>query len=422
VTPPAPTRAALGLLALLTALNVLNFIDRQLVGSLAPFLIAELGLSRAAIGLLQGFAFVLVYTVAGLLLGPLADRTSRPRLIAGGLAVWSAATALSGTARGLGHLALARMLVGVGEAALTPAALSMLADVLPASWLARAAGIYYAGVSIGAGLSLVVAGLIAPAFGWRACFLALGVAGLLAAAAMSRLQDPAGHQVAARAAVRGRAGLEIGRDLAALLRGAPALPLVMLGGALTTYAAASGIHWLTWLVHERGFGFRRAAFLAGVIYAVAGLCGNVLGGWFADWCERRWRGGRIWSMVVMVLALLPFALLFLFVPPNTPVFFACWFLTAMGSTTWYGPLFATTQEFAPPGIRSTTVAFLMLVINVLGVGLGPWITGLIGDRVSLTRGILVSLIVGACSVVPLAIAARRCERDKERVNPTGRAG
>jgi MFS family permease len=417
VTSPAPTRAALGLLALLTALNVLNFIDRQLVGSLAPLLIAELGLSRAAIGLLQGFAFVLVYTVVGLLLGPVADRTSRPRLIAGGLAVWSAATALSGAAQGFGHLALARMLVGVGEAALTPAALSMLADVLPASWLGRAAGIYYAGVSIGAGLSLVVAGLIAPVLGWRACFLVLGVAGLLAAAAVAWLKDPAGHQTAARAAVRGRAGVETARDLAALLRNAPALPLVMLGGAFTAFAAASGIHWLTWLVEERGYSFRRAAFLAGVIYAGAGLCGNVLGGWFADWCERRWRGGRVWSMVVTVLALLPFALLFLLAQPGTPMFFVGWFLASMGSTTWYGPLFATAQELAPARIRSTTVAFLMLVINVLGVGLGPWITGLIGDRFSLTRGILVSLVVGACSVVPLTIAARRYERDLGRVNP-----
>jgi MFS family permease len=207
------------------------------------------------------------------------------------------------------------------------------------------------------------------------------------------------------------------RGLAALLRGAPALVLTMLGGALTTYAAASGIHWLTWMVQERGFSFRRAAFLGGVIYAVAGLCGNVSGGWFADWCARRWRGGRVWSMVITTLALLPFALLFLVSPANTPVFFACWFLIALGSTTWYGPLFATAQDFAPPQIRSTTIAFLMLVINVLGVGLGPWITGLIGDHVSLTRGILVSIMVGACAAVPFAIAAHRYERDRGRVNP-----
>ena len=414
---PAPTRAALGLLALLTALNVLNFVDRQLVGSLAPLLMAELGLSRAAIGLLQGFAFVLVYTAAGLALGPLADRVRRPRLIAVGLAVWSAATALSGAARGFGHLAAARMLVGVGEAALTPAALAMLADVMPSAWLARAIGVYYAGVSLGAGLSLIVAGLVAPAFGWRACFFALGVAGLVAAVAVGWLPDPAGRRAPAREAVRSRAGAEVARELAALLRGAPALPLLMLGGALMTFAAASGIHWITWLVQERAFTFRRAAFLAGVIYAVAGLCGNVLGGWFADWCASRWRGGRIWSMVVTVLGQLPCGLLFLFSPPGSAAFYAGWFLISLGSTTWYGPLFATAQDIAPVRIRSTTVALLMLVINVLGVGFGPWITGLIGDRVSLTRGILVSLLVGACSVVPCAVAALRYERDRERVNP-----
>ena len=422
MTAQTPSRAGLLLLAFLTFLNVLNFVDRQLIAGLAPLLMADLGLTRAQIGLLSGFAFVLVYTLAGLLLGAAADRISRPRLIAAGLVVWSAATALSGAARHFGHLVSARMLVGVGEATLTPAALSMLAEVLPPTWLARAGGIYYAGVSIGAGLSLIISGLLAPRFGWRFCFVSLGVVGVAVAGAVLALRDPrAGRAPGDGRRPGGTAGRRPGApapflaDLGhvlARLRTVPALTLALAGGVLVTYAAASAVHSVTWLVQERGYGFRQAALTAGVIYAAAGLCGNVFGGWFADWCEQRWAGGRMGSMAVVVAALLPFNLLFLTLAPGTLLFHVSWFLSVVSATAWYGPLFATAQDLVPARVRSTSIAFLMLVINVLGVGLGPWVTGLVGDRSSLTRGLLVAAVVGGLAVVPFAVGARRYAADR----------
>jgi MFS family permease len=373
---------------------------------------------------------VVVYSVAGLALGAAADRVSRPRLIAAGLAAWSLATALSGAAQHFGHLVLARMFVGIGEATLTPAALAMLGEVLPPGWRARASGIYYAGVSIGAGLSLVVSGLIAPHYGWRLCFFVLGAVGLAVAVPLLAVPDPRAVRDGSRAtrtsgaAVPGRPVLstsEAVRELWTALRTTPALGLTLAGGVLVTFAAASAIHSVTWLVQERGYAFRQAAFTAGAIYAVAGLCGNVFGGWFADWCERRWTGGRLWSMVVTALVLLPFNVLFLTLPPNGPVFALSWALTVVSATAWYGPLFATAQELVPPRIRSTSIAFLMLVINVLGVGLGPWVTGLVGDAASLTRGLLVSVVVGASSIGPFALAARRYAADRDRVAPANAA-
>ena len=183
-------RGAWRLLLALAALNVLGYVDRQLVAALAPVLMAELGLSRADIGLLIGPVFVVVFGFTTLFLGAAADLWRRPRIIAGGLAVWSVATAFTGTASGFGTLAVWRALVGVGEAALPPTAVSMLGDRYPSSRLGFATSVYYAGIPVGFAVSLAAAGWLVPRFGWRACFLLLGALGLVAVAAVWRMDDP----------------------------------------------------------------------------------------------------------------------------------------------------------------------------------------------------------------------------------------
>ena len=165
--PPSREPGAARLVAAVTALNILAFVDRQLVVALAPLLIAELGLTRAQIGLLVGVSFIFVFAVGTLLTGVLADRSNRPRLMALGLAVWSGATALTATANGMASLVAWRSLVGVGEAALPATALAMIGDRVPARRLGLATGVFYAGVPIGFALSFALSGLIGPRLGWR---------------------------------------------------------------------------------------------------------------------------------------------------------------------------------------------------------------------------------------------------------------
>jgi MFS family permease len=407
MTPAASTDrvspSGWALLVFLTALNVLNFVDRQLISSLAPLLIADLGLTRAEIGLLMGFAFVVFYTLMGVLLGVAADRVSRTRLLAAGLTLWSGMTAASGLATSFVHLAVPRVLVGVGEATLTPAALSMLGDAIPRSRLGMATGVYYAGIPLGTALSLFVAGWMAPHFGWRACFLVLGLVGLLAVGLLFVFREPP------------RCGMAVGQALPTLtqigdavgqaFRTRPALGLVILGGTLLAYTAGSALHAVTWLVQERGFDFRTAAFTAGAIAAGAGFTGNLAGGWFADWCARRWRGGRLWSLVLMTVAATPVAVTFYVVPASSPLFYACWFVASASTTIWFGPVFAAVQELSPLATRSTVVGVALLVMNLGGVGPGPYVTGVLGDRSSLTVGLLSSLGVGLLAVVPFALGA-----------------
>ena len=406
------SRSAWGLLLFLTALNILNFVDRMLIASLAPLLIRDLGLSRAQIGLLTGFGFVFFYTFVGLFLGMAADRFRRLPLIAAGVALWSAMTALSGWARSFVALAIPRIFVGIGEATLTPAAISMLADSFPPRRLGLAVGVYYAGIPLGLATALISSSIIAPRYGWRFSFFVLGILGLVATAALFLFREPERKRVAES---KTRPALaEIVRDLTRALIERPALTLALVGGSLLCYGSGAALLGVTWLVEERGFQYSDAAFRAGIVAVVAGFLGNVAGGAFGDFCEKRFKAGRLWSLVIMTVFLSIPAWLFYSIAPGTVLWYACWLLTSAGTTAWFGPLFSAYQELAPAHTRSTMVAFALLVLNLLGVGPGPLITGMIGDARSLNYGLLASVIITALAVVPFAFAARSEARRVER--------
>lgn len=410
------SRSAWGLLFFLTALNILNFVDRMIIASVAPLLMADLHLSRAQIGLLTGFGFVFFYTLVGLFLGMAADRYRRLPLIGVGLVLWSAMTAVSGWARSFIQLAIPRIFVGIGEATLTPASISMLSDAFPPRRLGFAIGVYYAGIPLGLATALISSSYIAPRFGWRFSFFALGVLGLIATAFLAVLREPERRR-AATAAENGSAApaprplarptmRELLRDLSGALVGRPALTLALLGGALLCYGSGAALLGVTWLVEERGFAYADAAFRAGVVAVIAGFAGNVAGGVFADACARRFRTGRLWSLVIMTAFFTVPAWLFYTITPGTPLFYACWLLTSAGTTAWFGPLFSAYQELSPLQTRSTIVAFALLVLNLLGVGPGPLITGMIGDARGLSYGLVISLAITAFAIIPFALAAR----------------
>jgi hypothetical protein len=202
-------------------------------------------------------------------------------------------------------------------------------------------------------------------------------------------------------------------DLGRALTERPATGLVMLGGAGLAYGSAAALHGVTWLVEERGFPFAKAAYTAGFMSVTSGFIGNLAAGWFADWCARRWHGGRSSSLVIMTLFFAPFSVAFFVLPPSSLFFYACWFVSAASTVAYFGPVFSAVQELAPSRVRSSTVALGLLVMNILGVGPGPWITGLIGDRASLTMGLLTSVGVSTLSVVAFAAAARRWPRARD---------
>jgi MFS family permease len=387
----------LRLVAAVAALNTLSFVDRQLVVAVAPLLIADLGLTRAEIGLLVGISFMGVYSIGTLVLGVLADRWNRPRLIALGLGVWSTATAMTATAGGMTSLAAWRSLVGMGEAALPATALSMIGDHVPPRRMGLAAGVFYAGVPVGFAVSFLLAGVIGPRLGWRACFALLGVLGLAAAVLVLRVQDPPRRGASS--------GTEAGlRRIVPALRERPMILVLTAVGVLLVFTSAASQHTITWLVAERGFEYARAALLSGAVTLVAGLAGNLAIGAITDRARQAHPSLRLVALGAVSAIGLVAALGFYTLPPRSAAFYACWAVGQAYLLGWYGSLVAAVDERAPDGRRATVLGLFLLVINLLGVASGPYVTGLIGDRASLTRGLLFSLAPGATGALMLALA------------------
>ena len=397
-----------GAVAALGGLNVLSYVDRQMLVALAPLLIADLGLSRAQIGLLVGVSFIGVFALGTLVVGVLADRWSRPRLMAGGLAAWSAATALTGAATGFGTLAACRALVGIGEATLPPSALSMLGDRVPPRRVGFANGVFYAGIPLGFAVSFGLAGWIGPWLGWRACFLALGAMGLVAVGLVWRMTDPPRRGASPREEASGLAATA--RAFRGAFAARPALPLLILGGTLLVYASASSQHTIIWLVEERGFAYPRAAFLSAALTATAGLLGNLGVGALTDRARRRHSGANLVALGGLGALGLAAAALFYHLPRASAFFYPCWFLAQAWLLGWYGPLVAAIDDLAPPGRRAAFLGFALLVVNVVGVSSGPYLTGLVGDRAGLTAGLTWSLLpaaLGALLVAAIGLAEMR---------------
>lgn len=381
------TKVGYGLLVLLAIMNVLNFVDRQLLSSFANFIVPDLGLTNTEFGLLTGLVFIVFYAVAGLFMGALADMVNRPRLIGTAMVAWSALTAASGLATNFITLALPRIFIGVGESALTPTAMSLLADRFPPSRLGFATGCYYMGVPIGVGASLLVAGVLGPAIGWRNCFYLLGGLGVAFAIVVFQVKETRGHgqDAAARAAARPKLGQLLSVFLTAL-KGSPALQLTICAGVVVHFVLGAATFDQLWLVRERDFDKAEIAVISGVVAMIAGVIGNLFGGTASDRWVRATGQSRPMFMVWMLLALLPVNLCYRLAPPDSPLFWVGITVAYFQLGAFYGPTFSTVQELCPPQVRSTVVAFYIMALNVVGLGVGVTGAGIMADALT-ARGV-----------------------------------
>lgn len=428
MTQPARERIEprnLAFLGFLTLLNVMNFVDRQLLASFANYIVPDLGLSNAQFGWLTGFAFIVFYSAMGLFSGALADLVHRPRLVGGALTLWSALTAASGAARGFVTLLVPRMFIGVGESVLTPASMSMLADRFPAARMGFAAGVYYMGVPLGVAVSLLTVGYLGPAIGWRQCFYLLGVLGVALAAVMFFVKEtPRRHVDASAPPARiSAAGLrEIARALARALAASPALVATIAGGVAFHFILGASAFDQLWLVQERGFERAEIARLSGWIGGAAGVAGNLFGGFAGDWWQRNTRHGRPMFLFWVGLVLTPMGFAYRLAEGGSALF---WIGLAFGFFqlgTFYGPTFATVQELVPPQIRASVVAFYILMLNLVGLGVGITCGGYLIDGL-LARGVeepytktLLAFTALSVTAIPCFwIAGRRFFRDRERL-------
>ncbi len=414
-------------LCFLTLLNVMNFVDRQLLASFANFIVPDLGLTNTQFGLLTGFAFILFYSVAGLFMGALADMVHRPRLVALGLTLWSLLTAASGAARGFLSLAIPRTFIGVGESILTPTSMSMLSDRFPASRMGFASGFYYMGVPIGVGVSLLIAGYLGPAIGWRNCFYLLGALGIGLAVVMLLVKETPRRnpRPAPTAEVPRQSFREIFRTLFSALRAAPALTLTIAGGVAMHFILGAAAFDQLWYVQERGFERAHIAQMTGWLGMAGGVAGNLFGGIGGDAFMRRTGMGRPMFLFWIMLIVAPVNIAYRIVPPDSIWFWIGVFGGFFQLGCFYGPTFATVQELVPPHIRASVVAFYILTLNFVGLGVGITLGGVMVDAM-IARGVaspftwtLLTFTLLSLTAIPLFyMAGRRFKRDRDRLLST----
>ncbi len=388
------------------------------------FIVPDLGLTNTEFGLLTGLLFITFYAVMGLFMGALADMVNRPKLVAMGLALWSILTAASGAAKGFISLAIPRMFIGVGESVLTPTAMSMLADRFPQSKLGFASGFYYMGVPIGVGVSLLIAGYMGPAIGWRNCFYVLGAIGVVLAVVMWFVKEtPRKHVGDTQPESESKPGFAaIATMLIRVLKFSPALALTMAGGVATHFILGAAAFDQLWLVQERGFERAYIAQMTGWVGVAGGVLGNLFGGIGSDWWQNNRKSGRPMFLVVILAFMVPIGFLYRVVEPGTLLFWFAVFCGFVQLGSFYGPTFSTVQELTPPRIRSTVVAFYLLTLNLIGLALGITFSGIMIDYLiaegieePYTKTLLVFTALSATAIPLFYWAAIRFHRDRDRL-------
>lgn len=375
--------------AILMLAYVLSFIDRQILNLLVGPIRRDLVISDTQMSLLMGLSFALFYTVCGIPLGRLADTKSRRGLIAIGVLFWSAMTAACGMARLYWQFLLCRIGVGVGEAALSPAAYSLIADSFPAERRATAISVYSMGVYLGSGLAFLLGGLVIkfasaqgdvllPVLGevrpWQLIFLILGAAGVLFTLLLLAVREPARRGVGAGVAVP---LAEVGRYLRANRRTVLYHNFGFAGLAFAGYGSAAWIP--TFFIRTYGWDAGHVGVVYGSIVAVFGCLGIVFGGRLADWMAKRGRTDANMRVgLYAAMAALPCVASFPLMDN------ALWAAVLMAPTVFclsmpFGVAPAAIQEIMPSAMRGQASAIYLFVITLIGLGIGPTAVALVTD-------------------------------------------
>ena len=368
------------MLVVLTLINFVNYIDRQIIFPLFALIKQDFQISDTQLGLL-GTAFAIVHSLATIPLGILADRTSRNKVITFGVLFWSGATFLSGIAASFRSLLVARALVGIGEAAYTPAATATLTAVYPQEQRARVQGVFNLGMFIGGAMGLALGGILGEWVGWRPAFFVVGVPGLLLALSVFRLPEaprPALDDASNRVPIR------------ALLC-VPAYVALLGSGLLITFAGHAYIAWgSTFAIRYKGFGLGEAGVSLAVIVGGAGICGVLAGAALADRLVARFAWGRALTVVLGFSISAPFTLWALYAPDKR-LFLAALFIGTFFMTWYHGPVTAIIHDLIPPSAHATAMGVYLFTVNLLATALAPYTLGAIADRAGLFAGMHAAL-------------------------------
>lgn len=384
------SRAAAYALAILTFINLFNYLDRWILPAVLESIRKDLHFSDTELGALAT-GFIIVYMLTSPFFGTLGDRKKRPPLIALGVAIWSVATSLAGFARGFATLFVARSTVGVGEAAYGTIAPALLADHFPLEKRARVFSIFFAAIPIGSAAGYVVGGLLDQHFGWRAAFWFAGVPGLLLALLVLAVREvPRGQHDEAPATRDERSPKVVYRDL---LRNRPYL-FACLGYAGWTFAIGGlGVWTPAFLERVRGLPHAETTVTFGAIVLVTGTVGTFGGGWIADALLKKTKQAYLWVCGVAMLVAAPVALI-AFTSASKPVYLTAIIISEILVFATNGPVNSAIVNAVAPSERASAVALSIFIIHLLGDVPSPPLIGAVSDMTSLATAFL---------IVPVAI-------------------
>lgn len=370
-------------LILLTAAYFFSYMDRQILAILQELIRKDLHLSDTQLGLLAGFAFAIFYATLGIPVARLADKGNRVNIIAIALTLWSIMTAVCGLAQNFAQLLVARIGVGVGEAGSSPPSHSIIADLYPPEKRAGAMGIYSLGVVLGTAFGTIIGGGVAHLYGWRVAMFAVGIPGVLLAVLVKLyVVEPrrglSDVQIVAEGEKKGTIP-PVGEGFRSLIASGPAFNLVM-GVTITSLIGyGHGAFGPSFLQRSLGLSMIDVATYVAPVGAVCGTISAVGGGWLANKVAARWGlHAQAWLVLALKTVGLPLSFLFYFSSDPyvaVPLFWA----SILFVSSYLGPTFALIQGLAPLRLRALWAAVTLLVINLIGLGLGPTMIGVISD-------------------------------------------
>jgi MFS family permease len=375
-------------LVLLTALNLLNYIDRSVLNAVQPLIQNEFHVNDAQIGRLTT-VFLIFYTLAAPLMGPLADRYSRRLIIALGAFAWSGATLLTAVTHSYNALLIRHTLVGVGEASFVTISPTIVADLFPESMRGRVLGFFYLAIPVGFALGYPIGGYFGTHYGWRMPFLLAGPPGFILGALVLLLAEPKRGQFDSLQETPERGTVQ------GLVRN-PAFLTATLGMAMMTFAQGGLLVWMpTFLSRMRGYSLLQANNLFGVIIAIDGTVAALAGGWLGDRLMRRTKSAYyLVSAASMGLGIPVMAVaLYNRGPAMVPGIALAGFLLLLNTA----PLNAAVINSVGSHIRATAIAMNLFVIHFLGDAFSPWLIGKVSDQSSLQSGFISTIVATALS-------------------------
>lgn len=418
-------------LIILMLVYAFNHIDRQVLIILQGDIKAEFGLSDGQLGMLTGILFAALYSTLGIPAAIWADRGNRKKIITLALTVWSGMTALSGFAQNFWHIAAARMGVAVGEAGGTPPATSMIADLYAPRERATAMGFYTLGIGVGILVGLALGDFVSDRYGWRVAFFVAGVPGIvLAAIVWFTVREP--RRGASEARVSDGPAPSV-RDTLAFIGSQSSFVALLIGCTLICISANAFLAWVPPLLDRSfTFGDGELGLAIGLLIGGFGCAGAILIGMLTDRLSARslaWRPLIIAACGVVSIPFVYFAL----GASSKWMFYALYVVPSFVGLIYASIAYTAAQELVGVRMRSFAAAFTLLCLTLLGIGLGPWVTGLISDAFlsqgapalgetyslaqqadALRRALYVILILNVLSIPPLLWSARTYVADVEK--------